>query len=320
MNWTRLAFAVAWVALVACTGAPAKSAADGGDEMTPKEAEAVIADARTERGMPPVAHAPVTSADQLLAILDGDEIGRFEDAAAFVAGKPGIDAMALHAKVQLAWSDGFSTVAVVVNELGKRAQVEVDRLGKKKDSGRELSSAEQQALDRAEHEVEFDARVAKALTVLSRDHLQQAESLLSELLRQFPKDVRTYRVASFYYVLREDWNAFDTSMTWLKGEEDGALVEYLRAMEALRRFAIKKEAREKFVEALAHNPKLVRVQAKLVLVQEEIPAAYAELEKLRVLAPRHPVVTIAGPSIESEYKMSEAVQKARASEGSTPGP
>jgi len=319
MNRTWSFFAVAWPMLVACVGAPAKSGADGTD-MTPKEAEAVIAEARSERGMPSVAHASVTSIEQLLQILDGDEIGRFEDAAAYVAGKPGIDAMVLQAKIELAWSDGSSTVARVVEELGQRAQVEVERFSKKRDSGRELSAAEKTALDRAEHEVEFDARVTKALAVLARDHLQQVEALLGELMRQFPKDVRTYRVASFYYLLREDWNAFDTSMTWLKGEEHEALAEYLRAMEALRRFAIKKEAREKFVEALAHNPKLVRVQAKLVLVQEAVPATYAELEKLRLVAPRHPIVALAGPSIESEYRMSEAVQQAHSTSGGAPGP
>jgi hypothetical protein len=94
-------------------------------------------------------------------------------------------------------------------------------------------------------------------------------------------------------------------------------VQYIRALETLRRFAIKKEARERLRAVLAINPELVRAQAKLVLLEEGIAERHAELEKLRVLSPKHPVVSIAGPEITSEYEMSTAVEKAR---GSAPSP
>jgi len=102
-------------------------------------------------------------------------------------------------------------------------------------------------------------------------------------------------------------------MTWLKGQEaTDAGVQYLRGMEALRRFAIRKEASAFFKQALALNPKLVRAQAKLVLSEDAVEAKYAELQALMKLAPAHPIVNIAGPSITSEHETAAALAKARA--------
>jgi hypothetical protein len=57
---------------------------------------------------------------------------------------------------------------------------------------------------------------------------------------------------------------------------------------------------------------MVRAQAKLVLTEVGIEATYAELQKLRAVAPRHPIVNIAGPAIVSEYETSSALSRARA--------
>jgi len=278
--------------------------------MSSEDARAFLAEAQNERGVKP--GAAVTSMEQLLQVLEGDEIGRFESAAAFIAGKPGVDAMTLHATVELSWSDGFSTVALIVGELAKRASVDVKRLSDQKASGQALTEAQQKELDGAEKSVAFHTKARQALEQLARDHLKAALGPVNEALRQFPKDPRTYRVAALYYLLAEEWEKFDTAMGWFEdGKAPDPLVKYMKAGEALKRFVIRKEARAFLIEALELNPKMVRAQAKLVLLEEGITAIHAELEKLRAVAPTHPVVNLAGPAITAEYEVSAALERAR---------
>jgi len=284
--------------------------------MSSEDARAFLAEVQKERGVAP--GAPVTTMEQLLQVLEGDEIGRFESATAFIAGKPGVDAMTLHATLELSWSDGFSTVAVIVGELAKRAAVDVKRLSDQKASGQALSDAQEKDLERAEKSVAFHTKARQALEQLARDHLKTALGPVNETLRQFPKDPRTYRVAALYYLLAEEWEKFDTAMGWFEdGKADDPLVKYMKAGEALKRFVIRKEARAFLVRALELNPKMVRAQAKLVLVEEGIAEAHAELEKLRAVAPAHPVVTLAGPAITAEYEVTAALERAR---GAQPAP
>ena len=310
------------LALSLCACASGTPAADSPEAsgMSPSDARAFLAEAQAQRGVQPNTLG-VTNMQEFLQVLAGDEFGRFEAASKFVAGKPGIDAMTLHVAVELSWSDGFFTIARIVEELGKRSSVEAKRLSDQQDSGRPFSEDDKKALERTQKNADFDAKAREALDVLAKDHLQAAVAPLNETLRQFPQDARAYRVAAYYYLLSEDWEKYDEAITWLKDQEGrDAGFEYLKAMETLRRFGVRAEARARFRKALELDPKLVRVQAKLVFAEDGIAARYAELEKLRLLAPRHPIVSIAGPELTSEYEMSTAVERARAPETSPPSP
>jgi hypothetical protein len=300
------------IVLPACGGSTPAAASAESPTMSPTEARAFIADVQKERGVTPDA-TPVTSVDQLLDVLAADEVNRFDAAKRLVAGKPGIDAMSLNATIELCWSDSFTTVALIVEELRKRDAAEVQRLTQERDAGREFTDADKKALEQAEQAVAFDVKTRTALEVLAKDHLGAGGALVHEELRQFPSDPRTYRVAAFYYLLTGDWQHFDTSMQWLKDTEatDSGL-QYLRALEALQRYAIRKEASGFLRKSLELNAKQVRAQAKLVLTEEGIEAIHSELEKLRAVSPRHPVVTIAGPSITAAYEMATAFSNARA--------
>jgi hypothetical protein len=75
---------------------------------------------------------------------------------------------------------------------------------------------------------------------------------------------------------------------------------------------VRKDASALFRESLRLNPKMVRAQAKLVLAEDGIDATYAEFEKLRAVAPQHPMVSIWGPSITSDYELSSSFREARA--------
>jgi len=288
------------------------------ETMAPADARSFLAKVQKERGVP-AEGAPVTSMDELLDVIHGDDVRRLESAGRFVDGKPGIDALVIHAMVELVWSDAMSTLGRIVEEQRKRADATHARLSQQRDAGRKLSDAQQSELERATKDVQFDAQAKVALDVLAKDHAQVAGDLVNEALRQFPEDGRTYRVAAYYYLLAGDWQHFDVAMTWLKNnEKDEARIQYLRGMEALTRYEMQADANRFFHEALKIDPKLVRAQAKLILTESGVDAIHRELEALRALAPQHPIVTIAGPAITSEYET--ATSLTRALESRQPGP
>lgn len=311
--WRALGLSLFLAATGCASGANSADAASAasGASMSSSDAQAFVAEVQQKRGLP--SPAPVNNIDELLDVLAGDQVRRFSGAEALVAGKPGIDAMSLHASLELAWSDDFSTLALILGELAKRADVEVKRLQTKRDTGTKLSDAEAKDLEQNQKNLEFDVKAKAALETLARDHLRASEQVVSEAKRQFPKDPQTYRVAAYYSLLSGNWLDFDAAIGKLKDEEakDAGLI-YLRGLEALSRFAVRKDAAARFRAALQVNPKLARAQAKLTLVESEIDAKYAEFEKLEALAPQHPIVWLAGPSIKSDYELSESFRKARA--------
>jgi hypothetical protein len=309
-----VAFVLASIlALEACGGSNQEPDVPEGPHMTAAEARAFIAQAQKERGTTPETGG-VTNMEQLLDVLMRDDIGRFEDAAQLVAGKPGIDAMTMHATIELSWSDGYSTVAAVVEERRKRADADVRRLKQERDAGRKFSDAEVKELEKLEKEADFETQAHSALAILAADHLQVAGAVVREVIRQFPADQRTRRVAAFYYLLSEDYADFDMTMKRLEAtESNDAGLQYVRAVESLRRYGIKKDASAFLHAALQLNPSMVRAQAKLVLTEAGNEATYAELQKLKAVAPKHPIVTLAGPAIISEYETSTALARARAS-------
>jgi len=279
--------------------------------MSSSDAQAFVAEVQKQRGLP--APAPVNSIDELLEVLASDQVQRFRNAEALVAGKPGIDALSLHASLELAWSDDSSTLALILGELAKRADVEVKRLQTKRDTGTPLTEAETKDLEQNQKNLEFDVKAKGALEVLAQDHLRAGEQVVAEAKRQFPKDPMTYRVAAYSALLSGQWLEFDAAIGKLQAEEakEAGLI-YLRGLEALSRFAVRKDAAARFRAALQVNPKMARAQAKLALVEGEIDAKYAEFEKLEALAPQHPIVWLAGPSIKSDYELSASFRKARA--------
>jgi len=281
--------------------------------MSAPEARDMLAELQAARGVKPKPPQAVKNAEELLDIVMRDDIDRFEDAARFLEGKGGVDALTMSATVELLWSDAYGTVALVARELGHRGEVEVARLEEKHDSGREFTKDDQRRLDEAKERVEFDGKAEMALGVLSREHLSSGSDSAREAIRQFPNDERTLRVAAFYYLSTGTWGRYDEVMSSFRDiEADDPGLLFLRALEALRRRSAPDEARALLKQALGKNPRLVRAQAKLVLLQADIRATYIELTQLEAMAPAHPIVRITGPLIKSEYQLSQSFERARA--------
>lgn len=287
--------------------------------MKPEEARAYLIEVRAQRGGPPIEHLPIMGMDELVTILMDDDVTRFEEAVRYVEGRPGVDALTVHATLELAWSDAFSTVASLAEEFGKRARIDEERLRKRQAAQQNLfSDADRRALDEATREAAMLAKANTAAVVLAEEHLRRANVPVGEALRQYEKDQRAYRVAAYYHLLNSDWTSYDKAMTWFEGHGADAGIQYIRAMESLKRYGVRKDARESLEKALRINPKLVRAQAKLVLIEENIDEMNAELQKLQAMAPAHLVVNIAGPTIKREYAFSTSLARARAAESSAP--
>jgi hypothetical protein len=316
-----VAFALAAVFTLGACGGSTQSAQTPADQtMTPAEARAFIAQVQKERGTTPETGG-VTNMEQLLDVLLHDDLGRFEDAERLVAGKPGIDALTMHATLELSWSDGYSTVANVVEERRKRADADVRRMTEEKNSGRKFTDAEAKELEKLQKDADFDAQAKVALEIIAKDHLNAAGAVVREVLRQFQGDPRTRRVAAFYYLLSEDYSDFDMVIKRLEETEThDAGLQYLRAVESMQRYGIRKDASAFLREALNLNPDMVRAQAKLVLTEDGVEATYAEFQKLKAVAPRHPIVNLAGPAIVSEYETATALSRARESHQLPAGP
>jgi hypothetical protein len=299
-------------ALFGCAGGANSAEVASAASMSSSDAEAFITDVQRQRGLP-LEHPVVGSIDELLGVIENDQVGRFSEGERLVAGKPGIDAMALHATIELVWSDDFSTLSLILSELEKRANVEVERLRAKRESSSGFSDADGKALEQNQKNAEFNHRGKGALAVLAQDHLRAAGKVVAEARRQFPKDPMTYRVVAYYALLSGQWLDFDASISWLKDAEanDAGLI-YLRALESLNRFAMRKDAALLFRKALRVNSKMARAQAKLTLVEDGAEAKYAEFEKLKALAPPHAIVWLAGPSITSDYELASSFRVARA--------
>jgi tetratricopeptide (TPR) repeat protein len=298
--------------VVACTDKAAESPGPSAAAMTPAEARSALVELKAARGMKAKPPQAVASTEELLAIVLRDDIDRFEDAARFLEGKTGIDALTWSATVELLWSEAYGTIALFARELGHRAEAEATRLGEKRDAGREFTERDKELLARATEGVAFNAKAEAALGVLSRDHLSAGSDFAREALRQSPDDERTLRVAAFYYLSTGMWARYEQVMTALEASAaNDAPLLFLRALEAERRRGDRAEARQYLQHALVANPRLVRAQAKLVLLQDDIASSYAELQKLEALSPDHPVVRITGPSIKSEYELSESFDRAR---------
>jgi len=298
--------------LASCASGGHAADSPAADAMSPAEAQAFISEVTRERGIT-VDRTPVEDMEQLFQALGDDQIGRFASAEQLVAGKPGIDALATHATIELAWSDDFTTFARILDELSKRATFEVKRLNTLSDSGRALTDAEAKAREQNQKNAAFNAKATRALSVLAEQHLNTGRGVVYEALRRFPKEPTTYRAAAYLSLLSREWPDFDAAMSWFVETEakDAGLV-YLRGLEALNRRRTPKAATALFREALRLNPRMVRAQVKLVLAEDGIDATYREFENLRALAPQHPMVAIWGPAITSDYELSSSFRQARA--------
>jgi hypothetical protein len=298
-------------ALGGCAGTQS-SAESPHDAMSAKDAQAVLVEFAKQHGISAPKQPDPTSLPRVVELLLSDQTSSFEGALRFLEGKQGGDILTLRALLELSWSDGYTTVSDVLFELNRRSGLEVKRL-KDREAAGALTKTEEEMLATLEARIEAANRARIACEVLAAEHLAAAAPLASEAVKQGkPGFTQPLTALAFYYLLSDKWLEYDDVMDSVRAaERNTIMVQYLNAMESLQRFTLREQAREELRQALALQPKFVRAQAKLVLLQDDVEAAYAEFTKLKAMSPGHPVLFLVGDLIVDEYEASRALSQAR---------
>lgn len=308
----RMLWAILGVAALGGCASTQEGAQSPHEAMSAKDAQAVLADFAAQHGVAAPRQPDPTSLPQIVEILFADETSRFDGALRFLEGKQGGDILTLRALLELSWSDGFTTVSDVLYELNRRSGIEVRRLKERK-AAEELTQSEAEMLATLEARIESADRARIACEVLAAEHLAAAAPLASEAVKQGkPGVVQPLTALAFYYLQSNKWLEYDEVMESVRAaERNTVMVQYLNAMESLRRFTLREQARDELRQALALTPKFVRAQAKLVLLQDDVDTAYTEFQKLKAMSPGHPVLFLVGDLIVDEYEASRALSRAR---------
>lgn len=274
---------------------------------TLEEATAEIESFRRMYGVaePPVQDEPVRSMQDVLAILRADELQRYPDARSFADGAQGMEALTVRSLLELTWAGGIRTARGVLKEIAERLDAEVRTLEVRRDPTEQDLKRLQEMKDKAM----AYRRVTQALLILSQPHLDAGSDLMKEALRRYPNAPEAHVAAAFYHRLTKNWVKYD--------EEDRLLqdlgftlpvLEFTRAMVQLERLNNVATCRRMLTDLRDQDPTLVRAQAELVLIQEDIESTYAELVRLKDVQPDHFLIRLAGPIIEQEYDASRALR------------
>jgi len=281
---------------------PPREYAPPADHMPLDQAAKIIQDWRAS-ARPGPSPAAVSSLVEVREILRADDIDRFASAQSFAQGQGGPEALTLRSALEVNWAAGQITIARILDELAKRTSVEVHRLEAQLQATPDATL--QTRFDTMSKDVERLMGGRDALLALAQPHLDAGLDLFQEALRTSPLNPGPHHAAALYYLIVKDWSGFDHELEILEAGEPNPLIDYLRGMESAQRNLDRPGGRERLGAALLADPGLVRVQADLVLLQDDVAARHDELENLRAVQPNHPLVMIAGPEIDAEFQIAQ---------------
>jgi hypothetical protein len=285
------------------------------ETMRPQEAAQVVREFEQAYGLPPLPppDTKVTSMAQVLEIIRADRLNEFEAARRYAAGRPGPEAFTLRAYLDLSYAGALLTAAAILDAERQRDMTNLRAFEREmplQDPDAAKQDQKQAAALRAK--VADVRKVVRALHVLSEAPLESGLDLTQQAIKEDPKAQLAYLAAANYYRLRRSWLEYDQMMSYAdEGPEDPPVRTFLRAMEALERYADPARCEKLLRETLAKSPNFVRAQANLVLVSDSIENQYRELQELKRLRPNHLVVRLAGPIIEEEYQTAQQLKGTR---------
>lgn len=277
-------------------------------DVDPKEARKVV-EAYIEKyqlGARSAAAPAPTSMGAVRDIVLGDRISEYDAARSFMAGKQGPEVLSIRALLELSEASAYSTAESVLKEMLLRMNAELDQLRRNEEAGGKVDEA---AMKRLKTEIADTRDVVAALPALADTRLRAGQSLVAEAVRRHPDDPAVMLAQAHLYRLKGQWQMFDRVSAQLEQlQQDSASVLFLRGMEAYERDGDKARCRKFLEAALGEQPKLVRAQATLVLVQDSVAQTYAEMQRLRQLSPDHFLVRIAGKIVDENYRVAAELQ------------
>lgn len=282
-------------------------------DMTQEEAQSIFEAERGRAGMPEPGEREPQSVAEVLEIMRRDDSVRFPQGRDFLAKLPeGVDVLIARATLETLWAEGLLTVEASAHERFKRQQAQLEAI-KAEQRAKPEDEALKKRLSDAEAELTREERLGKAVRVLAKPHHNVGESLAQEVKRRNPERPESYAILANLYRLHRDWNEFESNMQKAQSRSTERVgVLYARAMERAARLGDRPGARQELATLLTEHPDFTRAQAQLVLLEDDVEPRYEQLQKLKALNPRHALILLEGPAIESEYETTKALRAAQA--------
>jgi hypothetical protein len=271
------------------------------------DAYAFLETFRERYGVPkaPEEPSPPTSMEEVLAIVRADDLPRYEAARDFADEKEGSEALEIRGFLELTWGDAILTARQLTMDRYLRLRAEEQQLRLRAKRNRD----EDKRLDRLSQSLKDFKEAQVALDAIARPHIEAGEVIVRELNRSYPQRTENAVLEAMHYRLVKDWPRYGQAMRKLnEAGINTPAAEYLRAMEPYDR-ARDFAASQTRLQALRQSaPDLIRVQAELVLLQQDIEDTYRELQILEGISPHHFLVRIAGKWIADEYETSRGLR------------
>lgn len=320
MNLRTAAFAIA--SLTACASPTRLEPVTGGEHrigMSLAEATEIVEGLEYThylRTKTPTTAA--TSMEEAFEVLRSDQIDRFRSALAFAEKESSLEGMAMAAQLELAWGEAQFIMSEIGLRISQQKREETELLERKAKKGK-LTDTERKDLEDIRKEVEKMEREAEALRLVSREHVARGAEIATEVIEDHPDSYLGYRVAADFYRLQEDWARFDEMMMKIEATNPGSNgLVFLRGVDAAYRRNNHAEAERLFRRALKNDPRFVRAQVHLALIQDEFEGMYRELNNLKTRNPEHQIVVLLAESLERSQARIEARRRALKTLGDRP--
>ncbi|MEE8408273.1 MAG: hypothetical protein V3T05_01585, partial [Myxococcota bacterium] len=185
------------------------SAADVAATMTIEEARTVVT--AVEANWPLRDDHPLKqpkSYEDAEKILKLDQVRLFPAGIAYLEDLRGVEALALHGQIELAWGEAYIILVEVMGNLDRHYASTADAL-QEKSATQKFSDEEEARIQELRSASVTLRRTGAAFTALIVEHLTAGSEKAEEAISKFPDSYLGYRVAADYHRLMEDWPAFD---------------------------------------------------------------------------------------------------------------
>jgi len=298
--------------IITCGGSRQGSRKSRKGQMSLDDAQMTVLQFKENAGVKVVSNnPPPSSMANVLAVLLEDDIAQFDASRQFARGKLGIDALYIRAMLELSWAGMLKGTSILLAEMTKVKEAEKKQISSREAHGSSLTDDEEKIVKELSEKIYELKQVIKALLVIADFHISQGSDLLEELVRQFPNKSQAYVVKAYSHRLNGQWTMFDAAIKKAETLDTGANynIKYQRAMEKLERFNLEGECREALEKLREEVPNWIRIQAVLVLVQDDIKDTYEQLQILRKKSPNHLVVQILGDVIDEQYQIAKEINQ-----------
>lgn len=232
--------------------------------------------------------------DDVLDILRTDRLDLFSAGAALAEDTRGIEAMVLHAQIQLAWGEALRDMAVLHRGAAEQGAEALNKRAAATGGGGGNVATDPVVQSLAKDFI-LNTLLGASLGHCANDHAQLGAQLAVKVNKKQPDSYTSYRLLADYLALAEQWSEFDKAVEVvqkLKPDSTGLL--FLQGVAAASRDGDPVAADRYFEKALAADPQFTRARVWQFSVAKGEGQTCSRWRPLQEMAPRHQMVVRAG--------------------------